>query len=297
MKKRLLPLLLLLLILSACSGGGTTPTAAKAPETTLPETEAPVTTEAPVFEPVVLLDGEGCAFTLTDVTLDEVWGYTFYFLCENRSDFTQLFQIPEASCQGWLLTPDWMQSVSPGETRETHFNIWLSDLARCELESLEELNFRLTVRDFDNYGTEPFADERLRLSPADLVTEQLKPGPTQIAGPEQVIADNDLFTFTIRGRDEDNIWTYNLNLYIENKSEQDLVFSWQDVQVNGVPADPWLYCTVPAGLRTCFNLYFNEDDMQAKEIDAIKTVDFRLKVTPTDSFSALYSEAHSYTAP
>ena len=302
MKIRLISLLLILLLaLSACSGGGTTPAETKAPEpkpteTTAPETEAPVTTEAPAFEPIVLLDSESCAFTVTDITVDDVWGYTFHVRCENRGETTQLFRIPSASCRGWLLNADCSLMVDAGETKDSDFNIWPSDLARCEMETLDELRFRLTVTDPNNYSAEPIADENCVIFPTGLSEQEIGPSPMhRQRDKELTLADTDDFLFAVCGRDEDNIWTYNLTLYIENKSDQDLTFSWKDVTVNGVETDPWFYYTIPAGLKACFNLFFNEDDMKAKEIEALELVDFTLVVTPVDSFQELYREVFRYT--
>jgi hypothetical protein len=246
----------------------------------------------------VLLDSETCAFTVTNITVDDIWGYTFSVRCENRSDASQLFKIEDAACRGWLFSPDLTVSVGAGGTKESQFNVWPKELTRCGLESLDELRIHLTVKDIANYSLEPFADEVLTVYPTGMTAADVTPAPAREAGAtDALITDNDDFTFIVCGRDEDNIWTYNLVLFIENKTERDLTFSWKDVAVNGAPTDAlWFYYTVPAGLRACFPIYFDEDSMKAAGVEAIETVDFNLTVTPSDSFSALYSEAHSYSA-
>ena len=298
MKMRLLPLLLALLtLLSACSGE---PAASTAASTTAPETQAestaPAETEAPAFQPLHLLDREDCAFTVTDITVDEVWGYTFHVRCENRTEGSRFFQIPTASCRGWLLSADCSLIVGAGQTADSDFNIWPSDLARCGMESLDELRFRLSVTDPDNYGAGPIVSEDYVIYPTGLTEQELGPSPVhQPWESETRFADTEQFLFAICGQDPDNIWTYNLTLYIENKAEQDLTFSWKDVEVNGQEADPWFYYTVPAGLKACFNLYFSDEDMQAKGIEALEDVSFTLVVTPADSFQELYRETYRYT--
>lgn len=293
--RRLLPLLLaVLMLLAACSGE---PAPSTVPTTTAPETVAesiaPVETEAP-FEPIPLLETENCSFILTNITVDDIWGYTFRLRCENYTEGSLLFQIPSASCRGWLLTADCSVMTGPGETKDTDFNIWPSDLARCGMDTLDELRFRLRVADPDNY-TESIADEICVVYPTGLTEQELGPSPDHQAwAREETFADNEDFRFAICGQDADNIWTYNLTLYLENKSEQALTFSWKDVTVNGIGADPWFYYTVPAGLKACFNLYFDENDMKAKEIASLELVDFTLVVTPSDSFRELYRESFSY---
>lgn len=298
MKTKLLPLLLaVLMLLSACSGEPAASTAAStaAPETRA-ESTAPQETEAPAFQPVTLLDTESCAFTVTDITVDDVWGYTFQVRCENRTEHSLFFQIPTASCRGWLLTADCSLIVGAGETADSDFNIWPSDLARCEMETLDELRFRLSVTDPDNYSAGPVAETDCVLYPTGLTEQELGPSPVHREWEhEAVCADTEDFLFAVCGQDADNIWTYNLTLYIENKSQQDLTFSWKDVEVNGQEADPWFYYTVPAGLKACFNLYFNEDEMKAKEIESLDFVGFTLVVTPADSFQELYREVFGYT--
>lgn len=300
--KRLLPLLLVLILLLSACGGSPEASETKAPDTSPAKTDVPATvpatTEAPAFEEIVLLDSESCAFTVTNITLDDIWGYTISVRCENRSDASQLFKIPDASCQGWLLNPDLTVSVPAGETKESDFNVWPKELARCGLEELDELRIHLTVKNIAEYSAAPYADEILELYPSGKSAEEIGPAPAREAWPAEVlIADNDDFSFTVCGRDEDTVWTYNLVIYLENRTEQDLIFSWKEVSVNGEPTEAlWFYYTVPAGLRACFPIYFDEDMMKEAGVEAIETVDFDLVVTPANSFTALYRETHSYTA-
>ena len=297
----LLTLLLVLAVFSACSGsktGETAPVGTSAPQTEPASSEPgePEPSAAEPFSPVTLLDNDVCAFTVTAVETDEIWGFQVKLRCENRTDASQMFMAPAVSCRGWVISTDWVQMVSAGETRESEFNVFPSALARCGLEQVDECRIHLVVRNPDSYLSEPFADEELVFYPTGLTAEEIAPAgdPPVLQDAAVNVGEEGLYRFYICGSETDTIWPYNLIVCLENDSDRDLTFIWRDVSVSGVGVDLWFNIDVPAGLRTCFLTYFDEDTMAANNIAAIEQVDLTLLVKEKDTNNTLATEEIHY---
>ena len=78
---------------------------------------------------------------------------------------------------------------------------------------------------------------------------------------EQVVADNENFTYIIRGLEGDDDGSmYTLHTYMENKSEEPLSTSWEDVSVNGYTSEDMTLGDyihdLPAGRRIFSDVVF-----------------------------------------
>ncbi|MBR3077855.1 MAG: hypothetical protein IKH07_08025 [Oscillospiraceae bacterium] len=323
--KRILPILLILLLaFSACSSSNpsSSDTAATA-QTTAVQTDAvqtdadqsstaqpsdvpvvsstkPEQTEppepVPVF-PLKLMDTDSCALSVIDVGMDEIWGFTVKLSCENKSESTQLFSLDSASCRGWQLNTEWFTQVDAGETKESEFNVFPYYLDRCGLEQVDECRMHIRVLNDDSFSGELFADEELVFFPSGLNPEQVSPAPSRSAGTEDtVLLDNDQLRFSICGTETDSLMPYNLIVYYQNKTDEDLAFTWKDVTVNGTDANLWITKVLPAGLQGWTLIYFDENTMKNNGVTSIDTVDLTLVIKDPLTQEEFYSQSCSYQA-
>lgn len=89
---------------------------------------------------------------------------------------------------------------------------------------------------------------------------------------EVVIADDDNVLVKITGFGEDPIWGFEMNVYLENKSDIDLTFSLSDVSINGYMNDPFWAMEVMAGSKanTSISWMLEEGDETTEEITQIE---------------------------
>ena len=318
--KRILPILLILaLALTACSPSaqpGDTQTASQALTDTVPPASAPVQTEptpvestvpvstkpdapepTPLF-PQLLLDNDVCSVTVTDAGMSDIWGFTVKLRCENKTDHEQLYVLPTVACRGWQLNTDWLMTVEAGETKDSEFNVFPADLARCGLEQVDECRLHLEVQDYDSFSGEVFADEWLVFYPTGISPEKLSPAPARAPQPEDVVLlDDETVSFTICGVETDTIWPYNVIVSYENRTDKDLSFSWQYVNVNGTDANLWLTRLMPAGLKGSCLIYFDEETLKNNGVEAIEQVDGTLVILDSVTMEVYHSLNFSYTVP
>ncbi len=101
---------------------------------------------------------------------------------------------------------------------------------------------------------------------------------------EVVFVDDENCTFKITGTEEDEIWGYTLKADLENKSEKNLMFSMEDVSVNGYMCDPFWATSVSAGKKAKSDICFSEDDFKEFGIEEVEEIEFTLEVYNEDDF-------------
>ena len=76
---------------------------------------------------------------------------------------------------------------------------------------------------------------------------------------EQMVVDNDVCTIKITGIDPDGMFGYTLDVYLENKTDKNLMFSVDEASTNGVDNDPYFSSEVAAGKKENTSIDFSGD--------------------------------------
>lgn len=105
---------------------------------------------------------------------------------------------------------------------------------------------------------------------------------------ETVLVDDDNCTVIIKGIDPDNLFGYTLNVYLENKTDKELMFSVDDVSVNGFMCDPFWASTVSAGKKANEQINFLESEFEKNGIQEVKEISFTLNVYDSNDWTDEY---------
>lgn len=103
---------------------------------------------------------------------------------------------------------------------------------------------------------------------------------------EIVLVDDENCIFKITSVDDDNIWGYTLNVYLENKTDLDLMYSLDNVSVNGFMCDPFWAATVSGGRKANEEISFMESDFEKNSITDVEEITFTLNVYDSNDWSA-----------
>lgn len=101
-----------------------------------------------------------------------------------------------------------------------------------------------------------------------------------------VLAENEDITFKITGVEIDPIWGYTLKVYLENKTEKELMFSVDNVSVNGYMCDPFWASTVDAGKKANEDISFSESEFKSNGIETVTDITFTLRVYDNNDWTA-----------
>ena len=126
--------------------------------------------------------------------------------------------------------------------------------------------------------TDPTKNDTQATDPTDAPTEQTKPEETDPEFEEQVLVDDENCTVKITAMDDDSIWGYAINVYLENKTDMELMFTVEDVSVNGFMCDPFWAASVAAEKKANEQIGFSKDDFEKNRIETVKEITFTLRV-------------------
>ena len=101
----------------------------------------------------------------------------------------------------------------------------------------------------------------------------------------QVLIDNDDLYFAIKDVRSDAAYGYEWKVYVENRTDRNLMFSFEKVSVNDVMCDPFWAEVINAGKKGNCEITWMRDSLQEKQIGDVTEVDFTLNVYNDDDYT------------
>ena len=304
--KRIFCLLLclsLLLSLAACGKQESDPTevVVQPAPTELPteapaaaETEAP--TEAPTESPVVsfetaeLINNENLVFTVSEFVTSEHLGLEMKVYCENKTDKTVIFSLDGVSVCGIMYDPFWAEEVTGGSAVHSSVSFDTYQLEQMGITSVDEISFRLSVIDSDAWMDEPLADDHFTVYPTGLTAETVVYPEYRHKNGETVVLDNENLLFIIEKVDDAGDDLFSVSCYIANRTDKDLLLSWDGVSVNGMMVDPFWAAAVGAGKQLYTTVSFFRSDLEAQGIEDVREIVFTLTGIDYENFDTVLEE-------
>lgn len=286
--KRLFSLLLcavMLLGMTACGSSYNAAPTETAGSATTPVTE-PVPTAAPtvpaaVMGEMVLVDHDDAAFSVIRAETSEHAGMQIHVQCVNKSGHALMFAWDVVSVCGYMYDPMWAVEVAAGKTANSIIDLDTYALEQMDITAVDEITFTLRIYDSENWMEEPMVQEVHTIYPTGLNADTLVL-PERIPREGQVvIADDANIRFVIEDagmRDS----AYTVNVYMENKTGQNLMYSWDLVSVDGIMVDPFWAASVAK--RACSEISFRRSDLEEKGIADISAIEFKLIVSDYDDW-------------
>ena len=107
------------------------------------------------------------------------------------------------------------------------------------------------------------------------------------SGFQQVLVDREDLYFAIRDVKDDSALGYTWQVYVENRTDKNLMFSFERVAVNGVMCDPYWAEVIAAGKKGNCEIVWLRDSLDQRQITDVRNVEFTLNVYNDD----VYTEA------
>jgi hypothetical protein len=307
---------MLLVSLAGC-GGETAPTeapqATEAPQVTTPaptdsvETEAAPTQGEDIEETYVeetarsytteaqeLVNNENVTFTITGFQENAHLGLEMQIHCENKSDKDMMFSLNNVSVCGVMFDPFWAEEVAAGKQVNSTVYFDTYALEDMGIDWLDEISFRLSVIDNVNWMDDPFVDEAFTVYPTGLDAASIKYPQYQHKHGETVVVDNESLLFIIEKVDDAEGDTYTLYAFLENRTDKELLVSWDGVSVNKAMVDPFWAAGIGPGKQLYTQISFFRSDLEAQGIDNVSHIAFTLAATDYGTYETVFEEACSF---
>lgn len=236
------------------------------------------------FTEIVLVDNEDCTFKITAVENDSIWGYTLKSYLENKTDQELMFTLSNVSVNGFMCDPFWASSVMPGMKANEEIHFSTTDFARNGIESVTLIEGTLKVYDSNNWEAEDVVLMPFALYP--LGEAAVQPYVRASVDGEMVLFDDENCTMIVTGFDPENTWGYTVDIYLENKTDNELMFSVTDASVNGFMCDPFWAETVASGKRSNTAIRWTASTLEENGITQVETIALSVRVYDNNDWLA-----------
>ncbi|MCD8189358.1 MAG: hypothetical protein LUD78_03935 [Clostridiales bacterium] len=201
------------------------------------------------FEELVVVENDECVIKLTGIDPDNLWGYTLNAELENKSsDKTYMFSVESASVNGVASDPLFASEVAAGKKANEEISFSDSTLEENGIVDYTDIELTFRVYNSDDWNEDDVAYETVHVYPYG--EENAVAFEREAQDTDTVLVDTDDVTVIVTGYEYDDIWGYTVNLYLENNTETEVMFSVDDASVNGYMIDPFYADSVPAGRCT-----------------------------------------------
>ena len=287
MKKRLLALtlaLLMCLAFAACGGSDDSGTPSS------PGTSAPKIT----LEEMTLVENDDVVVKITDVTEDGTYGFAVTFYLENKTDKTLMYSMVDSSINGVDFDPLWAEEVAPGKKANSECS-WPTSSYEDEdiIDLVSKIDFSLKIYDSDDWLADPILLDDFEIYPYG--EDMAKDYVYTESDSDVVLVDNDYVRVIVRGYDPDSFWGYSMNLYLENKTDNNILFSIDECSVNGFMVDPFWASEVSAGKVGFSSVSWSDSSFEENNITEVTEISFRLSATDSDEYTGEYYADEVFT--
>ena len=121
----------------------------------------------PQPEDIILVDNDQVSVIATGYEIDDIWVYTVKLWLINKNDTTIMVSVENASVNGFMIDPFFARSVIPGKCRYAEI-CWYEDTLtenKIDINKIEELEFILKVRDYDDWLSSSLFEDTVTLNP------------------------------------------------------------------------------------------------------------------------------------
>ena len=95
-----------------------------------------------------------------------------------------------------------------------------------------------------------------------------------------VIVDNEFVTFMVKSVFYDEFWeSYGLKVFLENKTDKPVMFTWNEVSVNGYMCDPFWASEVAGGKKENTEICWYLTSFEENDIDYTQITDIEFQLS------------------
>lgn len=236
------------------------------------------------FEEMTVVDNDECTVKITGIDPDNMWGYTLEVYLENKSaEKTYMYSVTASSVNGVQNDPLFAAEVAPGKKSNEEINYVDSELAEI-IGTFTDIALSFRVYDSEDWTAEPVAETTVHVYP--LGEENATAYVRTAEDTDTVLVDNDYVTVIAIGYESDEIWGYCANLYLVNKTDTEVMFSAEEVSVNGYMCDPFYACAVGAGTCAFSTMSWMDSTFEDNGIKEVEEIEMRLRVYDYDDWTA-----------
>ena len=236
------------------------------------------------FAEQLLVDDENCTVKITGIEADNAWGYTLKAFLENKTDLELMYTMDAVSVNGFMCDPFWANTVTAKMKSNEEISFSTEAFEKNGIEVPTDITFTLRVYDNNDWEADHLVEQEFTVYP--LGEEAVQTYSREAKPEDMVLCDNEYCAIIATGFYDDEIWGYTMQLYLENKTEAELMFSTDGVAVNGFMCDPFWADTVAAGKRSNVEITWSDEAFSENGIEDVTEIVLPFRVYDNNDWDA-----------
>ena len=237
------------------------------------------------FTEVVAIDNAECSILITGIDPDNIWGFTLKALLENKSsDKTYMFSVESAAINGVQCNPLFASEVAAGKKANEEISFLGDELEKNGVGDYTDIELTFRVYDSNDWTADAVAEETIHIYPygKDKAVQFVRESQPS----DNVIIDNEYVTVIVTGYEDDAIWGYTVNLFLLNKTDNNIMFSVNEASINGFMTDPFYATSVLAGKCAFSSMSWSDITLEENSITEVEEIEFNFRAYNEDDWLA-----------
>lgn len=233
------------------------------------------------IEEQVLYNQNGIVITATELDMNGAWGPEVKVLVENNSDKDITVQTRNSSVNGCMTEIGFSCDVVSGKKSNDTLTFMSDYLEACGIETIANIEFSFNIFDSETWDT---------IVDTDMITINTKVNGSYEQSYDDsgdVLYENNGIRIISKGFVEDDLYGYELSLYIENNSGQNITVQARDTSINGFMIEPIMSSEIVSGKVTFDGMTFLSDDFELNGITDVKTIETSFNIFNTDNWDTI----------
>lgn len=236
-----------------------------------------------VAEEWVLVDNESIVVKIKEFGEDSMWGHTMKVYMENKTDKLLMYSIDSCAVNGVMNDPFWAKEVMAGSKANAEIS-WFDMKGNASDIGITQLDFDFRVSDSEDWMADALLDQSYTIYPkgeSSVVLDEYSPSSSDIT-----LFDDNNATMIITGFSDDEIWGYTANVYVNNKTDNPLMFSVENSTVNGFMCDPFWAAEVRANTSAYTSISWMQEDFEMNDITNVEEIVLAVRVYDSEDWMA-----------
>jgi hypothetical protein len=241
----------------------------------------PTTAADTTIDEQVLLDANDIKITATEYTSDSIWGDGIKLLIENNGTEDVGVGSDAVIVNNYMISDLLSAEVAPGKKSNETLYLMSSELESAGITNIGQIEVYFHLFNPDSYATTYTAD------PVTIKTNKFDQMDTEPKDDGLELYDADGLRIVGKYVDEDNIWGNAVVLYLENTTDQNVVFQCDDMSINGFMVTPYFSSTVYPGKMAISDITLMDSELEENGIESVDDIELTFHIFDEDTFETI----------
>ncbi|MGI6510318.1 MAG: lipoprotein [Erysipelotrichaceae bacterium] len=239
-----------------------------------------------VFTAFDAIENENCLIRIKEIYPENKNGFTIKIECENKSkDKNYIFSIASSAVNGIQYYPYTYLEVASGQTLDIDVSFTTKEFIGYEIDNFTDIEITFYVYDSSDLNYKPIVYETIHIYPygEDKAVKYVREPQKN----DNVIIDNEYATVIVTGYNPDGKNGYTVNLFLINKTDDSLMYSVEELSINGYEIAFFYADSVFGG--NCYISFISiiPELLEEKNITEVETIKIRFRVFNIDSQNSI----------